>query len=187
MESVQEFHIQSLLTPAEFPQNGGAAIDVVTKSGSKSLHGSGFEYFDNEATDARNYFDDPTLPRPIFRQSEFGASLGGPVPVLKNTFFYGVYEGLRQKTGNSKVSLVPDAPTRAGDFTGSGFHRQRQRHLRSAQSECGGGHAHAFPRRPYSAGAHRPHRHRVSGQVPAPAQQQQRSRQLSGRHAQPQQ
>jgi hypothetical protein len=118
MESVQEFHIQSLLAPAEFPQNGGGAIDVVTKSGTKNLHGSAFEYFDNEATDARNYFDDPTLPRPIFRQNEFGASLGGPVPLLKNTFFYGVYEGLRQKSGTSAVSLVPDAPTRAGDFAG---------------------------------------------------------------------
>ncbi len=118
MESVQEFHIQSLLAPAEFPQNGGGAIDVVTKSGTKNLHGSAFEYFDNEATDARNYFDDPALPRPIFRQNEFGASLGGPVPLLKNTFFYGVYEGLRQKSGTSAVSLVPDALTRAGNFAG---------------------------------------------------------------------
>ncbi|MGO9260817.1 MAG: carboxypeptidase regulatory-like domain-containing protein [Bryobacteraceae bacterium] len=118
MDSVQEFHIQTLLAPAEFPQNGGGAIDVVTKSGTKTLHGSGFEYFDNEAADARNYFDDPTLPRPIFRQNEFGASAGGPVPRLKNTFFYGIYEGLRQKAGNSSVSLVPDAPTRSGDFSG---------------------------------------------------------------------
>jgi hypothetical protein len=118
IESVQEFHIQSLLAPAEFPQNGGAAIDVVTKSGSKTFHGSAFEYFNNEATDALNYFDDPTLPRPIFRQNEFGGSLGGPIPGLKNTFFYGVYEGHRQKTGGSRLSLVPDAATRAGDFTG---------------------------------------------------------------------
>ena len=118
MESVQEFHIQSLLAPAEFPQNGGGAIDVVTKSGSKNVHGSAFEYFDNEATDARNFFDDPSLPRPIYRQNEFGASLGGPVPLAKNTFFYGVYEGLRRKTGNSAISLVPDAPTRSGDFSG---------------------------------------------------------------------
>ena len=118
IESVQEFHIQSLLAPAEFPQNGGGAIDVVTKSGSKTVHGSAFEYFNNEKTDALNYFADTSLPRPIFRQNEFGGSLGGPVPGLKNTFFYGVYEGLRQKSGASQVSLVPDAATRAGDFTG---------------------------------------------------------------------
>jgi outer membrane receptor protein involved in Fe transport len=118
MDSVQEFHIQSSLAPAEFPQAGGGAIDVVTKSGTKKFHGSGFEYFNNEATDARNYFDDPTLPRPIFRQNEFGASLGGPVPKVKNTFFYGIYEGFRQKSGTSALSLVPNQPTRAGDFTG---------------------------------------------------------------------
>jgi len=118
MDSVQEFHIQSLLASAEFPQNGGGAIDVITKSGTRSLHGSVFEYFDNEATDGRNYFEDPTLPRPIFRQNEFGASAGGPVPHGHNTFFYGIYEGLRQKSGNAALSLVPDAATRSGDFSG---------------------------------------------------------------------
>ena len=118
MDSVQEFHIQSSLAPAEFPQAGGGAIDVITKSGSKALHGSAFEYLQNEAVDARNYFDDPTLPRPIFRQNQFGASLGGPVPRLKNTFFYGIYEGMRQKSGTSAAAIVPDQNTRAGDFTG---------------------------------------------------------------------
>ncbi len=181
MESVQEFHIQSLLAPAEFPQNGGGAIDVVTKSGTKSLHGSAFEYFDNEATDARNYFDDPALPRPIFRQNEFGASLGGPVPLLKNTFFYGVYEGLRQKGGTSAVSLVPDAPTRAGNFAG------QNHHIRPAEPQRGGQHAHALSRQPDSAGPHRPDRQRLSGEIRAAAQQQQRVRQLSGCHAQPEQ
>jgi outer membrane receptor protein involved in Fe transport len=118
IDSVEEFHIQSSLAPAEFPQAGGGAIDVITKSGTKTLHGSAFEYFQNEATDARNYFDDPTLPRPIFRQNQFGASLGGPAPVVKKTFFYGIYEGFRQKSGNSALAIVPDQSTRAGDFTG---------------------------------------------------------------------
>jgi hypothetical protein len=118
IDSVEEFHIQSSLAPAEFPQAGGGAIDVITKSGTKTLHGSAFEYFQNEATDARNYFDDPTLPRPIFRQNQFGASLGGPVPLVKKTFFYGTYEGFRHKSGNSALAIVPDQSTRAGDFTG---------------------------------------------------------------------
>jgi hypothetical protein len=118
VESVQEFHIQSSLAPAEFPQSGGGAIDVVTKSGTRKLHGSAFEYLRNEATDAHNYFDDPTLPRPMFRQNEFGASAGGPLPLLKNTFFYGIYEGIRLKQGNSALSIVPDATTRGGNFAG---------------------------------------------------------------------
>jgi hypothetical protein len=118
IESVEEFHIQSSLAPAEFPQAGGGIIDVVTKSGTKKLHGSLFEYFQNEATDARNYFDDPALPRPIFRQNQFGGSLSGPVPGLKQTFFYGTYEGIRQKSGTSALAIVPDQVTRNGDFSG---------------------------------------------------------------------
>src|SRR5262252_4064109 len=85
MDSVREFHIQSSLAPAEFPQSGGGAIDAVTKSGTRDFHGSAFEYFRNDATDGRNYFADPTLPRPLYRQNEFGASVGGPVRGLRNT------------------------------------------------------------------------------------------------------
>ena len=118
MESVREFHMQTSLAPAEFPQAGGGAVDVVTKSGAQAFHGSAFEYFRNEATDARNYFDDPALPRPIFRQSQFGASLGGPT-LWKNTFFFATYEGDRGKAGTSALSIVPDAATRAGDFSAS--------------------------------------------------------------------
>jgi outer membrane receptor protein involved in Fe transport len=118
VESVQEFHIQSSLAPAEFPQSGGGAIDVVTKSGTRNLHGSGFEYLRNEFSDARNYFDNPALPRPIFRQNQFGASLGGPIPTRKDTFFYAIYEGIRGKQGQSALSIVPDATTRAGYFSG---------------------------------------------------------------------
>ncbi|MBV8902144.1 MAG: TonB-dependent receptor [Acidobacteriia bacterium] len=118
IDSVKEFHIQSSLAPAEFPQAGGGAIDVVTKSGTKTLHGSAFEYLQNEAADARNFFDDPALPRPIFRQNQFGGSLGGPAPFLKNTFFYGIYEGFRQKSGTSALAIVPDELTRGGDFPG---------------------------------------------------------------------
>ncbi|HJT86723.1 MAG TPA: hypothetical protein VJ732_02680, partial [Bryobacteraceae bacterium] len=118
MEAVQEFHIQSSLAPAEYPQAGGGAIDVITKSGTDAFHGSAFEYFQNEASDARNYFDDPTLPRPIFRQNQFGGSLGGPTG-LKDTYFFAAYEGLRGKAGTSIVSIVPDQATRAGDFSAS--------------------------------------------------------------------
>ena len=74
MDSVQEFRIQTSAASAEFSQAAGGIMDVVTKSGTLAWHGSAFEYFRNEALDAHNYFDDPTLPRPIFRQSQFGAS-----------------------------------------------------------------------------------------------------------------
>ena len=117
LESVQEFRIQSSMAPAEFSQAGGAVVDVVSKSGAKQFHGSAFEYFRNEATDARNFFDDPLLPRPILRQNQFGGSAGGPVP-LRDTFFFATYEGKRGKTASAALSLVPDAATRGGDFSG---------------------------------------------------------------------
>lgn len=120
MDSVEEFRMQSSLAKAEFPESGGGVIDVITKSGTRQFHGSGFEYFGNEATDARNFFQSPTLPRAIFRQNQFGASLGGPVPALKNTFFYGIYEGFRQKQGGSTSAQVPNPATRTGNFSGDG-------------------------------------------------------------------
>lgn len=117
MESIQEFRIQSSLPSAEFSQSGGSVVDAVSKPGSIDFHGSAFEYFRNEAVDARNFFDDPQLPRPIFRQHQFGASLGGPVP-LPGTFFFAAYEGLRGKSAKSSLSLVPDGALRSGDFRG---------------------------------------------------------------------
>src|SRR5205823_2545533 len=100
------------------PMSAGGAIDVVTKSGTRQFHGSAFEYLRNEATDARNYFGDPKLARPVFRQNQFGASLGGPVAHVKDTFFYGIYEGTRGKSGGSRTAIVPDAAVRAGNFAG---------------------------------------------------------------------
>ncbi|MBS1787174.1 MAG: TonB-dependent receptor [Acidobacteria bacterium] len=117
LETVQEFRIQSSLAAAEFTQSGGGVADVVTKSGSRDFHGSAFEFFRNEALDARNLFDDPNLPRPIFRQNQFGGSLGGPLPIAQ-TFFFASYEGLRAQPAKSKLGIVPDAKLRAGDFTG---------------------------------------------------------------------
>jgi hypothetical protein len=118
LESVQEFRIQSSLAPAQAAQAGGAVIDVVTKSGSRDFHGNVFEYLRNEAVDARGYFDDPSLPRPIFRQNQFGGTLGGPLG-FPSTFFFGTYEGLRGKSARSTLHLVPDSNLRGGDFSAS--------------------------------------------------------------------
>src|SRR5574340_525901 len=115
LESVQEFRIQTSLPSAEFAQAGGGVVDVVTKAGGRDWHGNAFEYFRNEATDARNFFDDPALPRPIFRQNQFGGSVGGPLP-LASTFFFATYEGLRGTSAKSALNLVPDAALRSGDF-----------------------------------------------------------------------
>jgi len=118
LESVQEFRILTSQASAEFAQAGGAVVDVVTKSGQKKLHGTAFDYLQNDATDARGYFEDPTLPRAALRQNQFGASMGGPA-WLKNTFFFATYEGVRGLTAQATVAQVPTALTRSGNF-GSG-------------------------------------------------------------------
>jgi hypothetical protein len=118
MDSVQEFRIHSSLAPPEFPQAGGGAMDVVTRSGGKEFHGGAFEYFRNESADAHNFFDDPFLPRPIFRQSQFGGSAGGPAG-LRETYFFASYEGVRGKSAKPALSIVPGANLRAGDFSGA--------------------------------------------------------------------
>ena len=117
LESVQEFRIITSLPSAEFPQGGGGVVNIVTRSGGRDFHGSGFEFFRNEVTDARNFFDAPPLPRPIVRRNQFGGSLSGPLP-LPRTFFFATYEGLRDKSATSSLSIVPDAALRSGDFRG---------------------------------------------------------------------
>jgi hypothetical protein len=117
MDAVEEFRIQSSLAAPAFSQAGGGVVDIATKSGGREFHGSAFEFLRNEATDAHNFFDDPTLARPIFRRNQFGGSVGGPLP-LPSTFFFVAYEGMRSKSAKSSVQLVPDAAGRAGNFAG---------------------------------------------------------------------
>lgn len=117
LSSVEEFRIHTHLAPAESPQGGGGVIDVVTRTGDQRFHGNAFELFRNEFMDARNYFDDPSLARPIYRRNQFGGALGGPLP-FRRTVFFAAYEGNRGKTAKSSLNIVPDATLRSGDFRG---------------------------------------------------------------------
>ncbi len=116
METVAEFRIQTSLAPAEFAQSGGAVIDVVTKPGGQHFHGNAFEFFRNEATDARGFFEVPSLPRGVFRQNQYGATLSGPV--APSTYFFASFERLQNRSALATQHLVPAAAVRAGDFSG---------------------------------------------------------------------
>lgn len=117
IEAVQEFRMQSSLSPAPSVQSGGGVMDVITKSGSREFHGSAFEYLRNQITDARSYFEDPGLSQATFRRNQFGGSLGGRLPV-PSTFFFVTYEGLRGLSATPSLQLVPGMAVRGGDFTG---------------------------------------------------------------------
>ena len=109
LETVQEFRIESSNYPAEFGTGTGGQISIVTKSGGNDLHGSLFEYIRNDAMDARNFFDG--FKKSPLRLNQFGGSVGGAI--LKDKLFYfGHYEGLRQRAGFPLVGQTPSALVR---------------------------------------------------------------------------
>ena len=118
IDSIQEFNLQSQF-PSEYGRNSGSVINIITKSGTNQFHGSAFEFVRNDLFDARNYFNrviDPSgVPRPktAFRNNQFGGSLGGPI-IKDKTFFFGAYEGQRERVG-SDFSLVVPTQTQISD------------------------------------------------------------------------
>lgn len=96
LEFIQEFRVDSSNYPAEQGTGTGGQISFVTKSGTNRLHGSAFEYLRNNYFDARNTFVSGNTSDKL-RLNQFGGSLGGPI-LKDKLFFFGVYEGLRQRT-----------------------------------------------------------------------------------------
>jgi len=92
---------------AEYGRNAGAVINIVTKSGQNRFHGDFFDYFRNNALDARNYFDPVGTAQAPFHNNQFGAALGGPI-IKDKTFFYVDYEGQQERVGTVSVACVPD-------------------------------------------------------------------------------
>ncbi|MBS1833048.1 MAG: TonB-dependent receptor, partial [Acidobacteria bacterium] len=117
VEAVREFKIQTNMFTAEQGRNSGATVNVLTKSGSNEWHGSAYEFLRNDKMDARNYFANPTQPKPTFRQNQFGASFGGKV-VPNKLFFFTNYEGFRRRLERVFLNTVPTMETRVGNFSG---------------------------------------------------------------------
>ena len=110
VEAIQTVRVDTNTYTAEVGRTAGAAITILTKSGTDQFHGSAYEFFRNDLTDARNYFARTTvLPhKPELRQNQFGGSLGGPVR-KGHTFFFVDFEEQRQvdATGTVYNSTVP--------------------------------------------------------------------------------
>jgi len=116
--AVAEMKVLSNFEP-EYGRNAGAVVNIVTKSGSNALHGELFEYFRNNALDARNFFNLASEKRAPFHNNQFGGSLGGPI-VKDKTFFYMNYEGQRETVGTVTLACVPDPATIAADIAANG-------------------------------------------------------------------
>lgn len=109
IENIQEFRVDSSNYPAEYGTGTGGQINVIGKSGGNSLKGSAFYYIRNDALDARNFFDRDT--KSPLRMNQFGGSLGGPI-IKNKLFFFGSYEGLRQRAGFNIIESTPSSTVR---------------------------------------------------------------------------
>ena len=135
VDAIEEFRVETNSYSAEYGRSNGGVIMVNHKSGSNEFHGSLFEFFRNEALNARNLFA-ATGSKPRFRRNQYGFVLGGPLQRNK-TFFFTDYQGTRLQTGTVRTSTVPTTLQRRGVFgtqvfdpattrqTSSGFVRDR--------------------------------------------------------------
>ncbi len=112
VEAVEQFQVETSGTGVEF--NGQGSENYTIKSGGNQFHGSGFEYFRNTVLDARGFF--PAI-RPVEHQSEFGATIGGPI-LKKKLFFFFSYDGWRYRVVSpTQFASVPTLKMRDGDFS----------------------------------------------------------------------
>ena len=117
VDTIQEFKVITNPYSSEFGRSPGAAVLVTTKGGSNEIHGVAYEYLRNNCFDANDFFSNRSkLTKPKNNQNQFGAS--GGAPVLKNKLFgFFNYEGTRISRGVSRISTVPLANERIGDFS----------------------------------------------------------------------
>ena len=117
-ETIETVNITTGSMDAEEGMAAGIAITVITKSGTNTLKGSAFEFFNNEKLNATPYyFGTGAAPAklPIERQT-FGGTLGGPIR-HNQLFFFGSYEGYISRRSEFALFNVPDAALRNGDFS----------------------------------------------------------------------
>ena len=121
VDALEEFKIQTSTFAPEFGRSPGGQVQILTRSGTRNFHGTVFEYFRNDALDAKDWFVNANrLPKPALRQHDFGFVLGGPVllprlgeggPIVgyngrNNTFFFLSYEGLRLRQPQTENRVV---------------------------------------------------------------------------------
>jgi hypothetical protein len=91
---------------AEFGRSSGATVNIVTKSGDNTVHGSFFEYFRDGGLAARNFFNTDAQPKNSFSNHQFGGSAGGPI-LKDKSFWFAAYEGQRENGGLPQLGTVP--------------------------------------------------------------------------------
>ena len=121
VDAIQEFKEQTTTYSAEYGFSSNQ-INIVSKTGTNKLSGTGFGFFRSEGWDARNFFDDKSSPKPKLDQKQFGLVVGGPVMLpmydgRNRTFFLVNYEGTRIDRGSTAFYTVPTPDQLTGRFT----------------------------------------------------------------------
>jgi hypothetical protein len=126
VDAIQEFVLLRSLYGADTGRSAGGQVNVVTKSGSSNFHGDLYEFFRNDALNANSFLTNRTFPlgrdaqgranRVPFRYNNFGGTFGGPIPKVKNTFFFFSEELRRVIVYPTFNSTVPTAGLRQGIF-----------------------------------------------------------------------
>ena len=124
VDAVQEFKVQTSVFSAEYGRTSGGLVNMVTRSGGNAWHGSASEYLRNSAMDANDYFNNQNgLPLTSFKRNQFGGTFSGPLTIPKvysgknKTFFFANYQGTRASIAQSRITTVPSAAMRTGDFS----------------------------------------------------------------------
>ena len=114
-ESVNQVSVQANGASARYDEP--AVVNVLTKSGSNQFHGLAYDYFQNDALNARSYF---STIKPKQRYNQFGVNVGGPI-LPNKLFFFFAYDGLRQSSASTNLVRIPTTAERAGDFSADPF------------------------------------------------------------------
>ncbi len=113
IDAISEFRILTHNADAEFGRNTGSTTNIVTRTGTNAFHGALWEFFRNDAMDASDFSANSVLR---LKQNQFGGTFGGPIAKDK-TFFFGYYEGFRNRQGETLKPTVPSLAERQGDFS----------------------------------------------------------------------
>jgi hypothetical protein len=105
IDAIQEFNVMEN-PPAEYGWKPGAIVNVGIKSGTNTLHGTGYGFYRDTIFDARNFYNAVGTPKTPRALKQFGTTLGGPI-VKDKIFFFGGYEGQRYTVGNSAQIQSP--------------------------------------------------------------------------------
>ncbi len=120
VDGIREFEVVTSTYDASFGRNAAGQVNVLTRSGANMLSGSAYEFFRGSAMAARNHFAPEDEAKPDYNRNQFGAAVGGPL-AKNRTFFFLDYERTRLREGITRITNVPTAQERAGNFSQSAF------------------------------------------------------------------